>query len=312
MLTKRITTLFVSIFYFQKCQTRDIKTFSVASGKGDLFDIRLEFLVLPFPVDDQPPAFTVLSQAASRKGSHEDEFLRVLGQVDEAPGPGDAAVEFRDIDIAHGVDFRQAQGTEVKASAVTDVEHVGHLQFRFGIDSGPHIEARQRDAADNSRIGRQGQARPEALFSGDRADDFRDADTQVHDVALLQFHGGPAGTDFAVIQGMWRQGLDGLAPFAAQFRPVAVGRKALDVVLRPRHDDVIDEEMVDLHEPRIETAPRHNVFDLADDDAAGIMRRFGHFQLFTDHGFALEGNIAVFVGQGAADEADLDGKGWII
>ena len=111
---------------------------------------------------------------------------------------------------------------------------------------------------------------------------------------------------------MRRQGLDGLAPFAAQFRPVAVGRKALDVVLRPRHDDVIDEEMVDLHEPRIEAAPRHDVFDLDDDDAAGIMRRFGHFQLFTDHGFALEGNVAVLIGQGAADEADLDGKGWII
>ena len=66
----------------------------VVPGKGDLFDIRLEFLVLPFPVDDQPPAFTVFSQTAGCKGPHEDEFLRVLGQVDEAPGPGDAAVEF--------------------------------------------------------------------------------------------------------------------------------------------------------------------------------------------------------------------------
>ena len=195
---------------------------------------------------------------------------------------------------------------------MADVEYVGHLQFRFGIDSSPHIEARQGDAADDARIGRQGQARPEALFSGDRADDFRDADTQVHNVAFFQFHRRPAGTDFAVVQRMRWQGLDGLAPFAAQFRPVAVGRKALDVVLRPRHDDVIDEEMVDLHEPRIEAAPGHDVFDLDDDDAAGIMRRFGHFQLFTDHSFALEGNVAVLIGQGATDEADLDGKGWII
>lgn len=68
---------------------------------------------------------------------------------------------------------------------MANIEHVGHLQFRFGIDSGPHIEARQGDAADDARIGRQSQARPEALFSGDRADDFRDADAQVHDVAFF-------------------------------------------------------------------------------------------------------------------------------
>ena len=195
---------------------------------------------------------------------------------------------------------------------MADVEHVGHLQLGFGIDSRPHIEARQGDAADDARIGSQGQARPEAFFGGDRTDDFRDADSQVHDIALLQFHGGPAGTDLAVVQGMGRQGLDGLAPFAAQFRPVAMGRKALDVILRPRYDDVVDEEMMNLHEARIEASPGHDVFDLDDDDAAGIMRRFGHFQLFTDHGFALEGNVAVFIGQGAADEADLDGKGRII
>ena len=70
--------------------------------------------------------------------------------------------------------------------------------------------------------------------------------------------------------------------------------------------------MVYLHKARIEAPPGHDVFDLDDDDAAGIMRRFGHFQLFADHGFALEGNVAVFIGQGAADEADLDGKGRII
>ena len=91
-----------------------------------------------------------------------------------------------------------------------------------------------------------------------------------------------------------------------------MGRKALDVILRPRYDDVVDEEMVYLHEARIEAPPGHDVFDLDDDDAAGIMRRFGHFQLFANHGFALEGNVAVFIGQGAADEADLDGKGRII
>lgn len=84
---------------------------------------------------------------------------------------------------------------------MADIEHVGHLQFRFGIDSGPHIEARQGDAADDARIGRQGQARPEALFSGDRADDFRDADTQVHDVAFFQFHRRPAGTDLRLSRG---------------------------------------------------------------------------------------------------------------
>ena len=111
---------------------------------------------------------------------------------------------------------------------------------------------------------------------------------------------------------MGRQGLDGLAPFAAQFRPVAVSRKALDMILRPRHDDVVDEEMVDFHEARIEAAARHDVFDLDDDDTAGIMRRFGHFQLFTNHGFALEGNVAVFVSQRTADKADLYGKGRII
>ena len=78
------------------CNDQDVLAVGcgVVPGKGDLFDIRLEFLVLPFPVDDQPPAFTVFSQTAGCKGPHEDEFLRVLGQVDEAPGPGDAAVEF--------------------------------------------------------------------------------------------------------------------------------------------------------------------------------------------------------------------------
>ena len=71
---------------------------------------------------------------------------------------------------------------------MADVEHVGHLQLGFGIDSRSHIEARQGDATDDARIGSQGQARPEAFFGGDRTDDFRDTDSQVHDIALLQFH----------------------------------------------------------------------------------------------------------------------------
>ena len=56
-----------------------VMTGRIRAGKGDLFDIRLEFLVLPFPVDDELPVFAVLAQAAGRKGPHEDELLRMLG-----------------------------------------------------------------------------------------------------------------------------------------------------------------------------------------------------------------------------------------
>ena len=67
-----------------------------------------------------------------------------------------------------------------------------------------------------------------------------------------------------------------------------------------------------LHEPRVETAATDYVFHLDDDDAAGIMRRFGNFELFPYHGFALERNIAIFISQRAANQAGMKGNGLVL
>ena len=47
MLTERTTTLFVSIFYFQKCQTRDFNlTVLYIAGPGKAIDLR-QIITIP-------------------------------------------------------------------------------------------------------------------------------------------------------------------------------------------------------------------------------------------------------------------------
>ena len=50
--------------------------------------------------DDQFAVSDFFAQALGRKGAAEDDFMRILGDVDEAAAAGDAVFELADVDVA--------------------------------------------------------------------------------------------------------------------------------------------------------------------------------------------------------------------
>ncbi|MDA6864637.1 hypothetical protein OSL55_26910, partial [Escherichia coli] len=82
---------------------------SIVSTESNLADLIDEFLDSPFTGDDQFAVADFFAQAFSREGTAEDDFMRVLGDVDETATAGDAVFELTDIDIAFGVTFSHAQ-----------------------------------------------------------------------------------------------------------------------------------------------------------------------------------------------------------
>lgn len=68
----------------------------IFSTEGNLADLIDEFLDSPFMGDDQFAVPDFFAQALGRKGTAEDDFMRILGDVDEAadrPRPGRGKVK---------------------------------------------------------------------------------------------------------------------------------------------------------------------------------------------------------------------------
>ena len=72
------------------------------------------------------------------------------------------------------------------------------------------------------------------------------------------------------------------------------------------HDDAIDERARDLHLPRVERPQLGDALDLHDHQPAGVVRRHRQRQRFDRQRLALHGDVAVRVGGGAANDADID------
>ena len=98
----------------------------------------------------------------------------------------------------------------------------------------------------------------------------------------------------------------GARPNLAAERRVVLHRKCLPVVLRPRHDDAIDEDAGDLDLPRIERAALGDPLHLRDDEAAGVARRHRDRQHLERERLLLHRDVAVGIGGRSADDADVD------
>ena len=82
-------------------------------------------------------------------------------------------------------------------------------------------------------------------------------------------------------------------------------------MLRLCDDHAVDENAGNLDLPRVERAALGDALDLRDDDAAGVARRHGDRQHFQRQRLPLHRDVAVGVGGGAADDADVDREGAI-
>jgi hypothetical protein len=78
-----------------------------------------------------------------------------------------------------------------------------------------------------------------------------------------------------------------------------------------RHHHAVDQHARHLHLARIERAALGDALDLHDDDTAGVARGHGDRARLQGQRLLLHGDVAVGVGSGAADDADVDRKGLV-
>ena len=98
----------------------------------------------------------------------------------------------------------------------------------------------------------------------------------------------------------------GYAQLAGERRAVGLAER-LHVVFRLLgDDDAIDEDPGNLHLPRVERSALGDAFDLRDDDAAGVARGHRDREALERQRLALHRDVAVGIGGGAADHADVD------
>lgn len=139
---------------------------------------------------------------------------------------------------------------------------------------------------------------------------FGHADAEVDDGVRLQFHGGTTGDDLALVHLQGRDGIGGDADVAVAGG--AHGRVGFRHVFRRRHnDDGVHVDAGNLDQTGIKSTGLDHTFDLHDDLAAGALGRLGDGTGVEGHASFFKGNIALFVGGGAAEEADVDREGLV-
>ena len=93
---------------------------------------------------------------------------------------------------------------------------------------------------------------------------------------------------------------------------VVVGRAVgLQVVLRRRHDDAVDEHARDRDLARRERVRRGDALDLRDHEPARVLRRHRGSEVVEKQRLPLHGDVAGGIGRGAAHERDLDREGLV-
>ena len=173
---------------------------SIVSTESNLADLIDEFLDSPFMGDDQFAVTDFFAQAFSREGTAEDDFMRVLGDVDETATAGDAVFELTDIDIAFGVTFSHAQESHVQPAAIVKVELIRMVDDCIGVGRSAKVSAAGRYTANRSGFDSQCQLIADTFFIGYTGDAFRNPDAQVDDGVGYEFHRSPAGNDLTGVE----------------------------------------------------------------------------------------------------------------
>ena len=204
-----------------------------------------------------------------------------------------------------------AQNGKIETSAIVKIKLAGLVDDGLGIDGCAKIQAANRHAAHHSGFGRKGEQIGDFFFHRNPGNPFRHADAQIHDLVRTQFHRGAAGNDFACVQLHRGNALKGYANFGGICRVVGRGEGLRVVFLRTGDHHAINQHSRNLHLPRVQAAVFGQPLHLGDDDAAAVVHGHGNGQRFECERFSFHGQVAVGVGRGGADDADVDGEGLV-
>jgi hypothetical protein len=251
------------------------------------------------------------TSSARREGADEDHGARVLADVDEAAGPGQARAELADVEVAVLVGLRQAQDGDVEPAAVVEVELAGLVDDGLRVHRRAKVQPAGRNAADHAGLGGQREQVNDALLGRHAGHALGHADAQVHHLVRAQFECGTARNDLALAQAHRQHALHRHADLRRKGRVVGLD-EGLHVVRRvDGHHHGVHQHARHLHLARVQRAAFGNALDLRDHHAARVARGHRNGQGFERQRLALHGQVAVGIGRGGADDADLDGEGLV-
>ncbi|OIQ71535.1 hypothetical protein GALL_468450 [mine drainage metagenome] len=181
----------------------------------------------------------------------------------------------------------------------------------LGVDGRPKTQATGGNAANHTRLGGQGQQLKQLFFSGDGGHAFGHADAQVDHAVGPELQRSAPGDHLARVQWHSLHAVDRDADFTRISRVIGL-QKGLHVVRRVAGDHHrIDQHTGYFDAARVQCAALGQAFDLGNHDAAAVARGHGNGQGFQRQRFALHAQVAVRVGGGGADDADVDREGFV-
>ena len=276
-----------------------------------MLDFLDEFLRAPFFQNEQFPGVDRNIQPAGGEGADEDHLLGVLRDVDEAAGAGEARAELGDVEVALLVGLGEAEEGDVQPAALVEVELAGLVDDSLGVGRRAKAHAAGRHAADDAGFGGERHQVDDLFLGGDVGDAFRHANAEVDHRIGGQLEGRTAGDDLALAHRHRCDRRHRHLDLACEGGAVGLA-EGLHVVFGLLGDDhAVDEDAGNLDLPRVERAALGDALDLDDDRAAGVVRRHGDGLRFQGQRLALHGDVAVGIGGGAADNADVDREGLV-
>ena len=287
---------------------RLVALYCVVAGKRPVLDITNELVHAAIIDDAQTAVLDRNLQTASRKGADEHHLLRVLADVDEAAGARKTRSEFADVQISLPVRLGETQKCCVEPAPIIEIELVGLIDDGLCVDRCAEIESAGRYPSDHTRFGGHRHQIGNFFLIGDVRYAFGHANAEVDDAVGLEFERCAPRNDFAFGQFHGRNCSRACSDFTAK-RGVVLNRERLPMVFRPCEDDTIDKNAGYLDLPRVKRAAVGYSLDLCDNEAARIAHGHRNRQHFECKRLLFHRNVAVGIGGGAADDADIDGEG---
>ena len=272
-----------------------------------MLDLMHELLQVAILDDPQTSILDRHLQAAGHESADEHHLLGILADVDEAAGAGETWAEFADVQIALLVRLGKTEKRGIKAAAIVEVELIGLVDDGLRIDRGAEIEAACRHAADDP--GSAVSVIRSMIFSSLATFATPSGMPMPRLTTLLAFSSSAArrAMIFRSFSSMGAIDPARDANLAAE-RRVVLNRECLPMMFGLGDDDTVDEDARNLDLPRVERAALGYSLHLHDDEPAGILHRHGDRQHFEGERFLFHGDVAVGIGGGAANDADIDRK----
>ena len=187
---------------------------------------------------------------------------------------------------------------------------VGLVDDGLCIDRGAEIESARWYPADHTRFGGHRHQIRDFFLIGDIRYAFGHADTEVDDAVGLEFERCAPRNDFAFGQFHGRNCSRACPDFTAE-RGVILDRECLPMVFRLCEDHTVDKNAGYLDLSRVKRAAVSYSFDLGDNQTTRVARGHRDRQHFECKRLLFHRNVAVGVGGGAANDADINREGAI-